>query len=177
MDFNFEQLMAKVSGENAKDFTKRVISDSDKKQIKFAFDQMFIGLSLLEWMKQGVTLADAWKVSFDKMRDFVFNISGEDYILDCLRVIVYEHRNQTTKMLSNSEHLNEYINYPVEQFPELENSANEKIKNAIDIIQNIVSNPHTENAGNQKINTDMQILQDVNERVSEREHDRERTRK
>jgi len=177
MDFNFEQLMAKVSGENAKDFTKRVISDSDKKQIKFAFDQMFIGLSLLEWMKQGVTLADAWKVSLDKMRDFVFNISGEDYILDYLRVSVYEHRNQTTKMLSNSEHLNEYINYPVEQFPQLEMSANEKIQNAIDIIKNVLSTPHSANVENKKENVDEQILQRLNEHSREKEYERERVKK
>jgi len=60
MNFELEKILAKVSGENAENFAERVISDSDKAQINFAFNQMFSGLSLLEWM-QNVPLADAWK--------------------------------------------------------------------------------------------------------------------
>jgi len=176
MNFDFEKLMAKVSGENTEDFSKRIISDSDKKYINFAIDQMFIGLSLLEWMKH-VTLADAWRVSLDIVRDYVFSMIGQSYILDYMRRSVFDHRQQIVKKLTDSPHTNEYIQYPPEQFPELEKSANEKIKNAIDILQSCLSNPHSENQENQKINTDRQILQNPNERVSEREHDRERIRK
>lgn len=176
MSLDFEKLMAKVSGENTKDFAKRIISNADKQQIKFAFDQMFVGLSLLEWMKK-VTLGDAWRISLDKMRDYIFSINGEDYILDYLRVSVYEHRQQTMKMLSDSEHTNEYINYPVEQFPELEKSATAKIQNAVDIIKNFLSSPHSANAENKKENIDEQILQRLNEHNREKESERERVKK
>lgn len=176
MNFDLEKLMAKVYGENTEDFFKRAVSDSDKRQINFAFEQMFVGLSLLEWMKH-VTLETAWRTSLDIMRDYIFDLSGQGYILDYLHVAVFEHRKQVMKKLSDSVHTREYIQYPNDQFPELEKSANEKIKNAIDIIQNILSNPHTENAGNQKINTDAQTLQQLYSNEHEREPERERVRK
>jgi len=173
MNFDLEKLIAKVSGENTEDFSKSVISDSDQRQIKFALNQMFVGLSLLEWMKQ-VTLADAWHTSLDIMRDYIFSISGQSYVLDYLRGAVFEHRKQIIKKLSDSVHVREYIQYPKEQFPELEKSANEKIKGAVDIIQNILSNPHGENADKQKTDINEQILQNLCNHEREPEHERVR---
>ena len=131
MNFEFEKLMAKISGENTEKFSERVISETDKNQINFALDQMFRGMSLIEWMKPKNTLADAWRTSLDKMRDFIFSLPGQNYVIDYLHMAIFEHRQKMLKIVSDSLHANEYINYPVEQYPELEKSANEKITTSI----------------------------------------------
>ena len=176
MNFEFEKLMAKVSGENTENFAKRVLSESDKHQIEFALNQMFVGLSLLEWMTR-MTLKDAWRVSLDKMRDFVFSITGQNYVLEYLRTAVFEHRQKMQKLFTDSLYANEYIHYPTEQFPELKKSAYEKIQNAIDILKNILSNPNDTKPEKSSENIDMQILQRFNEREHNREHEHERVRK
>ena len=45
MDFDIEKILVKASGENVDKYANRVISDSDKAQIDFAFEEMFSGLS------------------------------------------------------------------------------------------------------------------------------------
>ena len=176
MNFEFEKLMAKVSGENTENFAKRVLSESDKHQIGFALNQMFVGLSLLEWMKH-VTLANAWRASLDKMRDFVFSIDGQNYVLEYLRAAVFEHRQKMQKLFTDSLYANEYIHYPTEQFPELKKSAYEKIQNALEILKNILSNPNDTKTEKTPENIDVQILQRFNEREHNREHEHERVRK
>jgi len=174
MDFELEKIMAKVSGENVENFAVRVIGQHEKSQIDFALNQIFSGLSVLEWMKK-MTLGDAWNRALDKMRDFIFSISEKNYIVDYLRVAVFEHRNQMLRTLSSSMHINEYIQYSSEQQPELEAGARRKIKNGIDIIQNLLSgaaNPiqHTEQS---KTDDDSLILQQCHERQNTKEHERE----
>lgn len=93
MNFEFEKLIAKISGENVENFSERVISDSDKAQINFGLNQMFQGLSLIEWMNK-ITLANAWRVSLDKMRDYIFKLNGPEYIVDYLHIVVFEHRKK-----------------------------------------------------------------------------------
>jgi len=165
--------MAKVSGENIEKFSERIISDSDKTQIVFAVNQLFLGMSLLEWMKPKTSLADAWRASLDKIRDYVFSFNEQNYIIDYLRIAVFEHRQQALKTLESSLHMNEYINYPIEQYPELEKSANEKIKMAIDILKKVLSNLEPGKPENIQRTPDDRILQ----QQREYEHDRERTRK
>ena len=177
MNFELEKILAKVSGENAENFAKRVISDSDKAQINFAFNQMFSGLSLLEWM-QNVPLADAWKKTLDKMRDFIFSIDEKNYIIDYLRVAIFDFKKQIMKMLTASVHAGEFMQYDSGQRPELEKTANERIQNGIDIIKNILSNPHDAKNENHKSNQNTQILEKLYNR--DREHEigeRERIKK
>ena len=73
MDFDIEKLLVKASGENVEHYMNAVISDTDKAQIEYAFDEIFSGLSLLHWIKKN-TLSDSWKITLDDMRDFIFSI-------------------------------------------------------------------------------------------------------
>lgn len=169
MNFEFEKLIAKISGENVENFSERVISDSDKAQINFALNQMFQGLSLIEWMNK-ITLANAWRVSLDKMRDYIFKLNGPEYIVDYLHIVVFEHRKKILKMISDSLHANEYINYPIERYSELEKSANEKIKTAVNILTDILSTPCDSNVKNEEKIENVR----VSEKTKERDHERER---
>ena len=72
MNFDTEKLFAKVAGENVENFANCVMSDSAKAQINFAFNQIFQGLSFVEWMRQ-VPLMTAWDMALNKMYDFVFS--------------------------------------------------------------------------------------------------------
>lgn len=167
MDIELEKILAKVAGENTENFSERVISDSVKSQINFAFEQMFAGLSLLEWFN-GITLGDAWSRALDKMRDFVFEIQEKNYITDYLRMAVFEHRKQMQKMMSASIHINEYMQYTSEQQIELTKSANQKVQNAIDIIKNILSTSD-DTIYEKKQNNQEFILQNVKEKECEHE--------
>ena len=167
MNFDFEKLMAKVSGENVEDFSKRVISDSDKAQINFALDQMFQGLSLIEWMNK-ITLANAWRISLDKMRDYIFGLTGPEYIVDYLHIVVFEHRQKILKMIADSLHANEYINYPTSEYPKLKDTAEEKIKTAINILTDILSTPRGSNVENIKPAKNIETLSRTKENKYER---------
>jgi len=171
MDFETEKILAKVAGENTENFAERVIDNSTKAQINFAFEQMFTGLSVLEWGR-GVTLGEAWNKALDKMRDFIFSIENKNYIVDYLRVAVFEHRKQVLKTMTSSMHVNEYIRSTPQQQSELEKSANEKIQNGIDIIKSVLAVP-TAAVREQKGNNNELVFQNI----KEREHEKERTRK
>lgn len=151
MDFEIEKLLAKVSGENIENFAACVISDTDKKQIDFAFEEMFNGLSLLEWMRGGL-LVDAWNVALDKMRDFIFGINETNYVVDYLRVAVFEFKKHKSKTFYNSIHVSEYFQSDANS-EILEKAAREKIQDGVDIIMKFISipkQPHIEKQ-NQKI--------------------------
>lgn len=168
MDFEIEKLLAKVSGENVENFSACVMSDADKKQIDFAFEEMFNGLSLIEWMRGGL-LVDAWNNALDKMRDFIFGIDETNYVVDYLRSAVFKFRRNKSKNFHNSVHACEYFQANANS-DILEKAAREKIQNSIDIIMNIISIPKTCNA-KQKTN------QNIHEFQKEREHENTRTRK
>ena len=168
MDFEIEKLLAKVSGENVENFAACVISDTDKKQIDFAFEEMFNGLSLLEWMRGGL-LVDAWNVALDKMRDFIFGINETNYVVDYLRVAVFDFRKNKSKNFHNSVHVCEYFQTDTNSNI-LKKAAREKIQNSVDIIKNLISVPKT-CAKKQKAN------QNICDFQKEREVENERTRK
>ena len=171
MDFELEQIFAKVSGENREIMAVHIISDTDKAQIDFAFNEIFSGLSLSEWMLK-VTLDEAWKIALDKLRDFVFSINEQSYMVDYLRHAVFDFKKRTLRNLESSIHANEYIQCPADKYSELEESANTKIQNGIDILRNLLANPaYNKNA---KINTntvikDNRIMQRNNTKGIERE--------
>ena len=168
MDFEIEKLLAKVSGENVEIFAAHVISDTDKKQINFAFEQMFNGISLLEWVSGGV-LVDAWNIALDKVRDFIFNLEESSYITDYLRVAVFDFRKHNSKDFHNSVHACEYFHSDV-NVDILRKSAQDKIQNGIDIIMNIIASPKT-------CDMKQQTNENVNCIQKEREYENERTRK
>jgi len=170
MDFETEKLLAKVAGENVENFAVCVISDTDKKQIDFAFEQMFNGLSLIKWM-QGGLLVDAWNNALNKMRDFIFGIEESNYVVDYLRVAVFDFKKHKSKDFHNSVHAGEYFQSETESSI-LETAAREKIQNGIDIIMGLIS--ASKNCViKQKTNQNVKVFQ----KEYEREYENERTRK
>ena len=156
MDFETEKLLAKVAGENVENFAAHVMSDADKKQIDFAFEQMFSGISLIQWM-QGGLLSDAWNCALDKMRDFIFGIEESNYVVDYLRVSVFDFKKRKSKDFHNSVHAGEYFRHETERGI-LEKSAHEKIQNGIDIIMGLISAPKT-SIVRQKTNQNVKVFQ------------------
>lgn len=167
MDFETEKLLAKISGENVENFAACVISPAIKNQIDFAFEQMFSGLSLIQWMKGGL-LIDAWNVALDKMRDFIFSIEQSNYMVDYLRTAVFDFKKHKSKDFHNSVHATEYFRSDA-NMEILEKAGHEKIQNGVDIIKNLISNPK-QCVTNQKTN-DLQ-----HEYQYEHEKERERTK-
>ncbi len=171
MNFDKEKLFAKISGENVEGFVKCVINDTSKAQIDFAFNQMFQGLSLLQWM-QNVTLAEAWRSALDNMLSFVFSLPDKNYVIDYLHNAVFDFRKNTLKTMGASIHSNEYFKCPPQNQIELETEAKEKIKQGRDIIMNLVSNPDTCYVEKREFTNTMPVQQKTKER--EQEYERER---
>jgi len=170
MNFDTEKLLAKIAGENVENFANCVISDSVKTQIDFAFNQMFQGLSLLQWM-QKITLADAWNAAFDNMYEFVFSLSEKNCVVDYLHNAIFDFKKRTMKTLKISVHANEYLNCPMEKSDELKQSANEKIQSGIDIIKKLVSEPA------KCMVEKIQTMENGQNHKREPEYNRERSRK
>ena len=180
MDFELEQIFEKVSGENLENRAQNIVSESDKAQIEFAFDEIFSGLSVLEWMNN-IKLIDAWKIALDKLRDFIFSIQDQSYIVDYLRPAVFRFRRKQVKQtLQPSIHANEYMHYPKSEYPRIEESAKQKIQTGIDIIKSLVSSGYYQYGAKHEIqnnkNNTNDLIKSYN-REHEREHERERTRK
>ncbi len=169
MDFEFEKIMAKISGANTELFAENVISIQDKNQINFALNQMFTGLSTLEWLSGG-KLADAWNVALDKMRDFVFSIPDKNYVTDYLQIAVFEHRKITRRIIQDSVHAQEFLNCDETKRNELTTMAKQKIDEAIQIIKDILAKPNFVKTVTVRENNKMKIKQ------KEREHEYERER-
>ncbi len=166
MDFETEKLLAKIAGENVENFAAHVISKADKEQIDFAFDQMFSGLSLLQWMHGGL-LVDAWNVALDKMRDFIFSLEKSNYLVDYLRVAVFDFKKHKSKNFHNSVHASEYFQSDANS-KILEKAAREKIQDGIDIIMKFISIPKQGRIEKQNQKTD-DLQKEYN-----REYERER---
>ncbi len=176
MDFELDKIMAKVSGENRENMAQYIISNTDKAQIDFAFNEIFSGISLLEWMKK-ITLADAWKIALDKLRDFVFSIQEQSYVVDYLHNAVFEFRKKQIKQtLETSIHANEYIQCPANKYDELKEKANSKIQTGTDIIKNLLANPAYKQNGT-KSNTDIIIKDKTLQQVKTKECEYERVKK
>jgi len=112
------------------------------------------------------------------MRDFIFSIDEKNYIIDYLRVAIFDFRKQIMKLLTSSVHAGEFMQYEPEQRAELEKTADERIQNGIDIIKNILSNPHDAKNENHKLNQNTHILEKLYSRDREREiGERERIKK
>jgi hypothetical protein len=171
MDFDTEKLLAKVSGKNVENFSDCIISDATKAQVDFAFNQMFSGLSLLQWMRGG-TLRDSWNSALDKIRDFIFSLEDRNYLTDYLYHAVFDFRKNIIKTVFPSVHANEYCNCPIQKQTELEVDAEQKVKQGIDIIRSLLSDPKKCCANEQK-----NILKVyTNQKTQERENNHERER-
>lgn len=172
MDFDIEKILVKASGENVESYMTTVISDADKAQITFAFDEMFSGLSLLHWT-QNMLLVDAWKLSLEDIRDFVFSIDDQGFVVDYLRKEIFKYKTKKLKALEASVHSNEYFSCDNAKQHILEESAKEKIHNGMEIIKNIVYKTKKANVEKQK--PQQNIL--LNQYVREIEHERVREKK
>ena len=175
MDFDIEKILVKASGENVDKYANRVISDSDKAQIDFAFEEMFSGLSLINWMKK-TTLSCAWKQSLDKIRDSIFSINEHGFVIDYIRRAVFDFRNKKLKALESSEHANEYIQTDGVDINVLESRAREKIQNGINIINNIIYSASDLSNTRRNPTQDIMINNRVCEKENEHEYERERTK-
>ena len=171
MDFEFEKILAKISGENTERFATNVISANDKNQINFAFNQMFTGLSTLEWLNGG-TLSDAWNIALDRMRDLIFSINEKNYVTDYLQIAVFEHRKITKRMITDSVHAQEFLSCDEIKRKELSNDAKQKIEESIQIIKSILSK-----SGYVKKDVVIHENNNFNVKQKEREHEYERERK
>lgn len=170
MNFDTEKLLAKVAGENVENFANCVISDFARTQIDFAFNQMFQGLSLLQWM-ENITLMNAWQNTLETMTEFVFSLPEKNCVADYLHVAVFDFKKNMLKTVKNSIHANEYFNCPVDKQNELKQSANEKVQQGIEIIKNLVSAP------GKCITEKTQNVEKNNFHEKTREYERERERK
>lgn len=171
MDFEIDKILAKVSGKNVENFSNCIISDTVKAQIDFAFNQMFSGLSVLQWIDGG-TLSEAWTVALDKMRDFVFSLSDKNYVTDYLYHAVFDFKKNIVKTVFPSVHANEYCNCPVQQQKELKTDANQKVKQGMDIIMSLVSEPSKCCVEKQEFVQKMNVNQNVKDRGNEREREK-----
>lgn len=167
MDFDIEKLLIKASGENVESYTNTIISDADKAQIEFAFDEIFSGLSLLYWMKK-ITLADAWKNTLDDMRDYIFSIKETGFAVDYLRKAIFAYKTKKLKALESSVHANEYCPCDESKNNILEKSAKEKIQNGIDIIMNIIHKPKQTKVLKQNLNQNIKTNQQEHEYIREK---------
>ena len=171
MDFETEKLLAKIAGENIENLATNFVSDSDKSQIDFAFNQMFSGLSLIEWT-HNVALSDAWKISLDKMRDYVFSFTETGYIIDFLHNAVFDYRKNTLKKLEFSIHANEYCPNDIKNREDLLSDAREKIKSGMDIIKKFAEQSGTQNAIRQTQKQNIKTINNANEHSRDHEYER-----
>ena len=173
METNLEKIMAKISGENVEDYVVKMVDDVDKKQIEFVFQQMFEGLTVLEWNK-GVVLNTAWRNSLDKMRDFIFNIPEKNYMVEYLQRAIFDYRHNTMKKLGDSIHTHEYLNCPSEKIQELKTNANNKIRCAIDIISTLIKKDAKPNTRKQNSIQNNRVIERNLVKERDREYERER---
>lgn len=174
MDIELENIFAKISGENIDYASLRVISDTDKAQVDFALNEIFSGLSLLEWMNK-CTLTDAWKIALDKLRGYIFSITEQTYIVDYLRHAVFDFRHKKLRDLQSSIHANEYIQCSTNKYNELEEQANSKIQTGVDIIRDLLANPEYKQPITN--NTKTAVQTNVMQHTKENEKEYERVRK
>ena len=171
MDLDTEKLLAKVSGKNVENFSTCLISDATKAQFDFAFNQMFQGLSLLQWLNGG-NLRDAWESALDRIRDYIFSLEDRNYVTDYLYHAVFVFRKNIVKTVFTSVHANEYCNCPISKQPELKADAEQKIKPGVEMIKNLLSEPKKCCATEQK-----DILKvNINQKIQDRENNHERER-
>lgn len=171
MDLDTEKLLAKVSGANVENFAECVVSDGVKAKVDFAFNQMFQGLSLLQWM-QKITLMDAWNTAANKMIDFMFSLSDKNYITDYLHIAVFDFKKNTLKTVKSSVHANEFFNCPADKIDELKISAQEKIKQGTDIIMNLISEP--DKCCSERTQIGERVVNHYKTKEYEQEYERER---
>lgn len=171
MDFDTEKLLAKVSGANVENFAQTFITDIDRAQIEFAFNQMFSGLSLLEWMNN-IILIDAWNIALDKMRDFIFSINEKNYVVDFLHNEVFEYRKKTFKMVQGSVHSKEYFQCPQQKRQNLIDDSQNKVNQGMEIIMNLIHGANNQNVQKQKNIQNNKILQNTKEYEYVREYER-----
>lgn len=178
MNVELEKMFMKLSGQNADDLAANVISRDDKIQIKIAFDEMFSGLSLLEWM-QNNTLANAWNIAMNKLCQYIFSIPGQGLIMEYLHQAAFDFKKQTLRNLQSSLHANEFIQYPATEFPKLEKMANNKIDTGVNIIKSLLAKSTYVKDVKYKANTTTKEndLQLVKEKEYEREREYERVKK
>jgi len=176
MDFDLEQILAKVSGENTENFSTVVISDADKSQLDFALNEIFSGLTLLEWLDKK-TLSDSWKIALNKLREYVFSIKDNSYVVDYLRHAVFDSKTLPLRHLASSVHANEFIQCPKNKRAELEQSAQMKIKTGKDIIQNMVSASNYQHGAKKIIKTNMNNNTNVVSNSKDYDLEYERTKK
>ncbi|MCR4918176.1 MAG: hypothetical protein K5912_04535 [Alphaproteobacteria bacterium] len=169
MSEDLSKIIAMVSGQSRNAFDTETISQAVREQIAGAFDNIFLGESLLIW-SHGGTLAEAWKTSLDDLREKVFAIPANSNIVKYLRVAVFEHRKQWEIKITNSNERNSIAVLNNKELEELNSQANFMIKSGTQTIQNLIQNPTQHTLENEKTHLY------THEKNMERTHERTRTR-
>lgn len=102
-----------------------------------------------------------------------FSLPGHNYITDYLYHAVFDFRKDIEKNVFPSVHANEYYNGPTRNIKELKVESEKKVKQGIDIIMNLISEP------NKCYVEKHNVVQKEpgRQKIKEREYEHERTRK
>lgn len=184
MDKDLEKMLAVISGKSRQDFELGQVSDIDKKQLTFALETIFSGLTLLNWLAGGL-LRDAWKKSVDQMRAMIFEIKDENPVVIYLRYSVFNPAAKWVSIMSASDSSGELIQCPADKYDDWLSHAHSQINEGVEIISQKISDFESGQSRvplqNQSPENSQAVQAMIRSRMeNEREHqrgERERTRK
>ncbi|MDL2295214.1 hypothetical protein LJC18_00120 [Lachnospiraceae bacterium OttesenSCG-928-E19] len=139
MDKNFEKMMALIDGKNRNDFDLNQVSNNDKKQLEHALENLFSGLTLLNWLDGG-QLIGAWRKSLEQMRAMIFEITDVNPVVVFLRHAVFNPSAKWVNIMNTSNSSNEIINCSPTEYNQWQDKANEQINASIEIIRQKILN-------------------------------------
>jgi hypothetical protein len=134
MDTNLQKMMSVISGKSRDEFELGHVSDTDKKQLLYALETLFSGLTLLNWLDGG-RLLDAWKKSLNQMRAMIFEIKETNPVVMFLRLSVFDSNASWIKTMTQSDSSNELIQCPENGRDEWKKHADTQITEAVSIIR------------------------------------------
>lgn len=134
MDAGLDKALALISGKSISEYESSQMTDTDRMQINNAIDILFSGLSLKCWLS-GSTLADAWTVALDELRNMVFAISVDNVANQYARAITFKHRAKWQNKINLALYGNKKIECSASQRPVWMADAESKIQNGYDILR------------------------------------------
>jgi len=174
MTQDLSKIIAMASGQNRNHFDMDLVPVATREQIDTAFDNIFLGKSLLLWIKGG-RLVDAWNTVLDAMRDDVFNIPITSTITEYLRIAIFQHRKKWHAKMLQSDERSCIATLDVMEQKELQDHANKMVIAGQKVLDELLKDKtvHTP-----KVNELAQQLSPQQQKVAQRalEHTRSRER-
>lgn len=176
MTQDLSKIIAMASGQNRNHFDMDLVPVATREQIDTAFDNIFLGKSLLLWSKGG-RLLDAWTSVLDTMRDDIFALPITSTIVEYLRIAIFQHRAKWQSKTIQSDERNAIATLDSQEKKEIQDHANTMIAAGQRVIDELLkdSTAHTPKATEHTLQQSRQ-QQMVAQKVLERTHSRERTR-